>query len=123
MTDKEIFENYTVQDLFKEIVRNSRKTRAQLQDIIKDLSERVRDTVDLQILSPEISDYMNTLVKNDEILLKLANIVVKAETSKLSQQGGQLILTPQEKQQLIKSIRQDMEPYILKNENKIAKTN
>ena len=98
MTDKEIFENYTVQDLFKEIVRNSRKTRAQLQDIIKDLSERVRDTVDLQILSPEISDYMNTLVKNDEILLKLANIVVKAETSKLSQQGGQLILTPQEKQ-------------------------
>ncbi len=123
MTDKEIFENYTVQDLFKEIVRNSRKTRAQLQDIIKDLSERVRDTVDLQILSPEISDYMNTLVKNDEILLKLANIVVKAETSKLSQQGGQLILTPQEKQQLIKSVRQDMEPYILKNENKIAKTN
>lgn len=123
MTDKEIFENYTVQDLFKEIVRNSRETRAQLQDIIKDLSERVRDTVDLQILSPEISDYMNTLVKNDEILLKLANIVVKAETSKLSQQGGQLILTPQEKQQLIKSVRQDMEPYILKNENKIAKTN
>ena len=123
MVDKEIFKDYTVQDLFEQIVNNSRETRMALKDIIKDISERVKDTVDLQILSPEISDYMNTLVKNDEILLKLANIVVKAETSKLSQQGGQLILTPQEKQQLIKSVRQDMEPYILKNENKIAKTN
>jgi len=53
-----------------------------LKDIIKDISERVKDTVDLQILSPEISDYMNTLVKNDEILLKLANIVAKSEINK-----------------------------------------
>ena len=123
MTDKEIFENYSVQDLFKEIVTNSRETRLQLKNIIKDISARVKDTVDLQILSPEISDYMNTLVKNDEILLKLANIVAKLETNKFNEQSGQLILTPQEKQQLIKSVSQDMKPYIFHHESKIAKIN
>lgn len=123
MADKEIFENYKVQDLFKEIVTNARETRNQLKDIIGDISERIKDTVDLQILSPEISDYMNTLVKNDEILLKLANIVAKLESNKFNEQSGQLTLTPQQKQQLIKSVSQDVKPYLHKYENKIAQIN
>ncbi len=123
MVDKEIFKDYTVQDLFEQIVNNSRETRMALKDIIKDISERVKDTVDLQILSPEISDYMNTLVKNDEILLKLANIVAKSEINKSGEQNGQITLTPQQKQQLIKSVNQDMKPYLYKHESKIAKIN
>ncbi len=123
MADKEIFENYKVQDLFKEIVTNARETRNQLKDIIGDISGRIKDNVDLQIMSPEISDYMNTLVKNDEILLKLANIVAKLESNKFNEQSGQLTLTPQQKQQLIKSVSQDVKPYLHKYENKIAQIN
>lgn len=127
MADKEIFENYKVQDLFKEIVTNARETRNQLKDIIGDISERIKDTVDIQILSPEISDYMNTLVKNDEILLKLANIVAKLESNKFNEQSGQLTLTPQQKQQLIKSVNEDIKPYFhiveRKNESKTTKVN
>lgn len=127
MADKEIFENFSTQDLFREIVTNARETRARLKDIIEDISKRVQDTVDLQILSPQISDYMNTLVKNDQILLKLANIVAKSDTNRGSEQSGELTLTPQQKQQLINSVKEDVTPYfnIVKgrNENKIAKVN
>lgn len=127
MADKEIFENFSTQDLFREIVTNARETRAQLKAIIEDISKRVTDTVDLQILSPQISDYMNTLVKNDQILLKLANIVAKSDTNRGSEQSGELTLTPQQKQQLINSVKEDVTPYfnIVKgrNENKIAKVN
>ncbi len=123
MKDKEIFENFKIQDLFKQIINNSRETRNKLKDIIQNLANNIKDTVDLQILSPEISDYMNILVKNDEILIKLANIVAKSEANNSNNQDTQLLLTPKQKQQLFDNVNQEIKPFLYKHESKIAKIN
>ena len=79
MDDKNIklFEGYTMQDLYKEVVTNSRQLRLQMKTSIKKLTTLMKTVVDAQIMGAEIANLLNIMVKNDEMLIKLASIVAK----------------------------------------------
>lgn len=116
-----LFDDYSIQDLFKEIVDNSRQVRLSIKTSLDDLSSQIETLVDYQVLSPEISNYLNTLVKNDEILIKLASVVAKivSAKAKMEVQGEEKQLTSEEKQLLIKQARQQLKPFFEIARNKV----
>lgn len=116
-----LFDDYSIQDLFKEIVDNSRQVRSSIKSNLQDLSSQIETLVDYQVLSPEISNYLNTLVKNDEILIKLASVVSKivSAKAKMEVQGEDKQLTSEEKELLIKQARQQLKPFFEIARNKV----
>ena len=82
-SEKLIFKGKTLEDLHKEIYNNSASTRKQIREIVKDLLEVAGDTKeDIVAVAPAILEYLEVGVKNDEQLLKLANLISKAEEGK-----------------------------------------
>lgn len=77
MNNAELFEGYTMQDLYKQVVTNTRQNRKQLQGTIATLVAFIKNIVDVQMLSPQIASYMNIIVKNDQMLIKIAAVAAK----------------------------------------------
>lgn len=72
-----LYQGYDLQDLYKQVVVNSRSVRAQIQTSIKKMIQMMTTSVDVQIMGGEITNFLNVLVKNDELLIKLASVVAK----------------------------------------------
>lgn len=71
----ELFEGKTLSDLFKEIYDNSADKRTQIKTLVGSLSPLIQGIGDATILVPLIKEYLEIGVKNDEQLVKLAQIV------------------------------------------------
>ena len=82
--DFEIFEDFSMKDLFKQIVVNSNDKRNQLDTLISDLRPLIKGPNDAMIIVPMLKDYYDVGVKNDEQLVKLAQIIQKICSSKTS---------------------------------------
>lgn len=121
MNEIVLYDGFTMEDLFKEIVSNSRQTRKELKITIQDIASQLESITDIQILSPQIQGYMNTLVKNDQLLLKLATVVAKLSATKKSMMDqGDQTLSEKEKEELIRQAKEDIEPIFKSfRENKI----
>jgi len=99
----EIFEGKTFKSLLKDIYNNSKRKETQIQILITELKPMIKNIGDAVIIVPLIKDYMEIAVKNDEALIKMASIVQRAEQR--SGDDSNLILTEQEKQQLIDQVQ------------------
>lgn len=72
-----LFEGYSMEDLYKQVVSNTRQNRNSLKATIDKLAQYIKNILDVQMISPQISSYMNILVKNDQMLVKLATVAAK----------------------------------------------
>ena len=79
--EKEIFKGKTLSDLFSEIYDNSKETTAQVKGLIGELKPLIENVGDATLLVPMIKEYMEIGVKNDEHLIKLAQVVQRLEAS------------------------------------------
>ena len=77
---KEIFKGKSVEDLYKEIYSNSKSTKSNVNDLIKVITDKVENTADAIRIMPLIKDYLDVGVKNDEHLIKLAQIIQRSES-------------------------------------------
>ena len=84
----ELFEGKNLSDLFKEIYDNSTAKRQQIRDLIGSLAPLVEGIGDDTLLVPLIKEYLEIGVKNDEQLIKLAQIVQRLDTGK--KQGSEM---------------------------------
>jgi len=97
---EEIFKGKTFENLLEDIYNNSKKKESQIQVLITELKPMIKNIGDAIIIVPLIKDYMEIAVKNDEALIKMAAIVQKAQ-NRSSNTGDSLMLTEQEKRDLI----------------------
>lgn len=74
----EIFEGKTFGDLLKDIVKNHKTKQGQIKALISQLTEMVSEPGDAVAIVPLISNYLESDIKNDEALIKIAQIVQKA---------------------------------------------
>jgi hypothetical protein len=81
-----IFGDKTLADLFKEIHDNQQDVKIRADEIIDNLQELVSDINNATIVSPLIKDYLDTVVKNNETLIKIAMIVEKSISRQNKQQ-------------------------------------
>ena len=79
--DKEIFKGKTLSDLFGEIYDNSKETKAQVKGLIGELKPLIENIGDATLLVPMIKEYMEMGVKNDEHLIKLAQVIQRLEAT------------------------------------------
>lgn len=77
----ELFEGKTLSDLFKEIYDNSAAKRSQIKDLIAALGPLVQGIGDATLLVPLVKEYLDIGVKNDEQLVKLAQIVQRYDSN------------------------------------------
>lgn len=104
--DFELFENKSYNDLLKDIVSNTEDKRNQIDIVISDLRNLIKTVNDAIILAPIIQSYLDTSVKNDDQLVKLAAVIQRLISSQTnSEEGGGFALTDVEKDQLLKDIK------------------
>ena len=101
---EEIFEGKSFRNLLEDIYNNSKKKESQIQILITELKPMIKNIGDAIIIVPLIKDYMEIAVKNDEALIKMAAIVQKAQSRISGGSEGGLLLTEQEKRQLMEEV-------------------
>lgn len=74
-SDIQLFEGKNLSDLFKEIYDNSIAKKGQIRNLIEALYPLIQGIGDATLLVPLIKEYLEISVKNDEQLVKLAQIV------------------------------------------------
>ena len=84
----EIFEGKTFGDLLKDIVKNHKTKQGQIKALIAQLTEMVSEPGDAVAIVPLISNYLESDIKNDEALIKIAQIVQKAAIPPAEAGGG-----------------------------------
>lgn len=101
--DEKIFDNKTFGDLLKEIHVKSNKKEKTILGLINELKPLISDIGDATLLVPLIASYLDMSIKNDDVLIKLANIVQKHIGK--STEGDGALITEEEKKQLLNDIK------------------
>ena len=74
--------------------------------LIKDLQPMIRNIGDATVIVPLIAEYMDISVKNDDHLIKMAAIVQRAMARTASDTANGVLLTDEEKRQLLDTVNQ-----------------
>lgn len=118
--DVEIFKGKTFSSLAKDIYFNSNHKKEQINQLIKDLREMVKDIGSATVIAPMIKDYIDVGVKNDDQLVKLSAVLqryINGTSGGASEDGGSGILSDSEKEQLLNSVKSELDN--LEKQNKI----
>lgn len=83
----ELFGGKTLSNVFQDIYKNSNSNKKQLMGLINQLKPLVKTTDSAIMIVPLIKDYMEVSVRNDEHLIKVAEIVQRLLKEKSSTDG------------------------------------
>ena len=101
--DKKIFGKKKFSDILEEIYLNQKKKEEQISTLISELKPLIQDIGDATLIVPLLKEYLEISVKNDEQLIKMANIVQKAVQTDVSEDD--FGMTDEEKEQLLGEIK------------------
>lgn len=99
-----IFDDKTLSDVFKDIYTNTESKRQQINTYITKLVQLIRTPEDATVLGPIIKDFMEVNVKNDEHIVRVAQIAQRAMSIGAKASSSSELLTEEEKQQLLSNI-------------------
>ena len=122
-SDVEIFKGKTFSSLVKDIYFNSSHKKEQINQLIKDLREMVKDIGSATVIAPMIKDYIDVGIKNDDQLVKLSAVLQRfiAGTSAGDADGGAGgMLSDEEKEQLLSSVKKEIDE--LEKNNNLVET-
>ena len=109
---KEIFEGKTFQDLTKDIYENTTKRKTQIDLLISEIHGFIQTIDDVVMVAPIIKEYMDTAVKNDEHLVKLAGVLQRIMSKSSGANEESMLLSESEKEELMATLQdtvQDLE--------------
>ena len=104
--DTEIFKGKSFSDIAKDLYGASKKKESQINLLISELKPFVTNIGDATIIVPLIKDYLEVSVKNDDHLIKMAAIVQRAMARTASDTANGVLLTDEEKRQLLDTVNQ-----------------
>ena len=115
--DKELFEGKSFSNLLEDIYKNYKKKENQINTLISELKPLISNIGDATIIVPLIKEYLDVAVKNDDALVRMAAIVQRAMARNDSGELDALLLTEDEKKQLMETITEvEKEPESKKEE-------
>ena len=103
--NKEIFEGKTFQDLTKDIYENTTKRKTQIDLLISEIHGFITTIDDVVMVAPIIKEYMDTAVKNDEHLVKLAGVLQRIISKSSGESDESLLLSDAEKEELMGTLQ------------------
>ena len=103
--NNEIFEGKTFQDLTKDIYENTTKRKVQIDLLISEIHGFITTIDDVVMVAPIIKEYMDTAVKNDEHLVKLAGVLQRIISKSQGDSDESMLLSDEEKEELMGTLQ------------------
>ena len=103
--EKEIFEGKTFQDLTKDIYENTTKRKTQIDLLISEIHGFITTIDDVVMVAPIIKEYMDTAVRNDEHLVKLAGVLQRIISKSQGDSDESMLLSDEEKEELMGTLQ------------------
>mgnify|MGYP001447043523 FL=1 len=107
--EKEIFEGKTFQDLTKDIYENTTKRKTQIDLLISEIHGFITTIDDVVLVAPIIKEYMDTAVRNDEHLVKLAGVLQRIISKSQGESDESMLLSDEEKADLMGTLQDTVE--------------
>ena len=104
-----VFGDKTLSDVFEDIYKNTDSKREQINTFITKLVRQIRTPEDAAVISPIIKDFMEVNVKNDEHIVRIAQIAQRAIAIGTKAASATDLLTEEEKQQLLSNIKLEID--------------
>jgi len=114
-TEFQLFDGKNLSSLFKDIYENQQNKKKNISELIESLRKLIRNVGEATVIAPIIKDLIEVSVKNDDHLIKLANIAQRLAAAEAKGIGEDGWLSETEKAQLM----QDMEDTISAVEEKV----
>ena len=105
----EIFEGKTFQDLTKDIYENTTKRKVQIDLLISEIHGFITTIDDVVMVAPIIKEYMETAVRNDEHLVKLAGVLQRIISKSQGETDESMLLSDEEKADLMGTLQDTVE--------------
>ena len=103
--NNEIFEGKTFQDLTKDIYENTTKRKVQIDLLISEIHGFITTIDDVVMVAPIIKEYMDTAVRNDEHLAKLAGVLQRIISKSQGESDESMLLSDEEKADLMGTLQ------------------
>ena len=103
-TDFQLFPGKDLSGLFKDIYDNQQNKKTRISELIAEMKKVIRHSGDMAVIGPIIKDLVDTSVRNDESLIKMAAIAQRMIASKDKVEGDTGFLTDKEKEQLLSQL-------------------
>jgi cytochrome c551/c552 len=105
-TDFELFPGKSLSGLFKDIYDNQVNKKARISELIAEMKKVIRHAGDMATIGPIIKDLVDTSVRNDDSLIKMAAIAQRIIGAQHKAEGDAGFLSDEEKEQLLREIEQ-----------------
>jgi len=105
-TEFELFKGKNLSSLFEDIYNNQFSKKQKISGLIEELKKMVKHTNDVAAIGPVISSLIDSSVKNDDQLVKLATIAIKIIAADKKIEGQDGFLSEFEKNQLLKELEE-----------------
>jgi hypothetical protein len=110
--ETEIFDGKTLSDMFSDVYRNTDKKREQINQFVANMVKLIRTPEDAAVLGPVIKDFLDVNVRNDEHIVRLVQIAQRLVAVNSKTPSNDMILTEEEKNQLLNNIKSDFESVL-----------
>jgi hypothetical protein len=105
----ELFPGKNLSGLFQDIYNNQITKKERISKFIEDLKSKIKHNGDVAIIGPIIKDLIDTSVKNDDHLVKLATIAQRIMLANNKGSGDDGFLSDEEKAQLLNDLQEAKE--------------
>jgi hypothetical protein len=105
----ELFPGKNLSGLFQDIYTNQITKKERISKFIEDLKSKIKHNGDVAIIGPIIKDLIDTSVKNDDHLVKLATIAQRIMLANNKSSGDDGFLSDEEKAQLLNDLQEAKE--------------
>jgi len=118
-TDFELFPGKNLSGLFKDIYENQVNKKQRISELIAEMKKVIRHAGDMAVIGPIIKDLVDTSVKNDDSLIKMAAIAQRMIASKDKTEGDVGFLSDKEKEQLLSQLEETAKEVVDEQELKV----
>lgn len=115
-----LFDGKNLSSLFKDIYDNQQVKKKNISEMIESLRKLIKNVGEATVLAPIIRDLIDTSVKNDDHLIKLATIAQRLASAEAKGIGEDGWLSESEKTQLLTDLEDTVNELDKKNEEKIV---
>ena len=118
-TDFELFPGKNLSGLFKDIYDNQQNKKQRISELIAEMKNVIRHAGDMAVIGPIIKDLVDTSVKNDDSLIKMAAIAQRIIGAQHKAEGDTGFLSDDEKEQLLSQLEETAKEVVDDQEQKV----
>ena len=116
----QLFDGKNLSSLFKDIYENQQAKKKNISEMIESLRKLIRNVGEATVIAPIIRDLIDSSIKNDDHLIKLATIAQRLAAAEAKGIGEDGWLSEHEKAQLLTDLEDTVNAFEKKADEKMV---